>query len=670
MFKKSRKVMSLAMASMVLLTGCAAQGEAKGTVKEPTKETNDKKKEAPTVITYACVNRDQKDPYAKNAITGEYIMREDDRDMYIQILDEIKEELNVEIEFIDFPGYVWEVLLQTVLSGDPIADLVDLEINSQGKILAQNVLQPLDDYVDLLGDNPSPKVYGKHFFLESASSGEAWSLSPLVYNIDYIEAVEGLKVDGKTVYPTDLYKEGNWTWSKFKEYLKIIDAHYANVQAPERPEYRIDAFRTEYTETIIEAIHSNGGAIYGEDGLQVDTPEVKQAIAYVQELIDAKVLTANIKEGTSNTPWASNAENFNAGETVFTEMEVWRLGGAASKAAERGQSLGVIPFPRPDHMAPDDPGYQPSVTKGMSTVIPKGVSEEKIPLAIQTYNLFYGKAADAKAKRAEELGEVKQQHTLPGTDIFHTEIGADMAEIYDSWSSPVNEYSIMLGVYWDFMSIAGDALWGANSSPSFDVAFEAQKNIITDKIGGIEALLNTDEIKDNVSPAIEKLAADEIFAVPVGTDPSSINWAEKFKAVDNLDGELDITKAVFNVEVTDFNTVGEYEKGLVVTIQDLSENTGKSNNNVIVYDANNKEVPTITLKEEYRALTLEEETAKINWNDFVETAVDKDGINIKSSLHADLSTLDTTTKGEYEIPLTVTDFAGNVAEVVLPVTVE
>ncbi|MEG0952527.1 MAG: hypothetical protein RSE96_11425, partial [Niameybacter sp.] len=213
-------------------------------------------------------------------------------------------------------------------------------------------------------------------------------------------------------------------------------------------------------------------------------------------------------------------------------------------------------------------------------------------------------------------------------------------------------------------------LWGANSSPSFDVAFEAQKNIITDKIGGIEALLNTDEIKDNVSPAIEKLAADEIFAVPVGTDPSSINWAEKFKAVDNLDGELDITKAVFNVEVTDFNTVGEYEKGLVVTIQDLSENTGKSNNNVIVYDANNKEVPTITLKEEYRALTLEEETAKINWNDFVETAVDKDGINIKSSLHADLSTLDTTTKGEYEIPLTVTDFAGNVAEVVLPVTVE
>lgn len=673
MAKKSRRMIGLTLASMILLAGCGTQEVAGGaTTKSSKSESSSKveKSKEPIVLTYACTNREQKDPYFKDAVTGEYVMAEEDREIYIQVLEEIKEELNVEVQFVPIPGYIWEVLLQSVLAGDPIADIVDLEINSQGRILAQNVIQPLDNYLDLLGDNPSPKIYGKHFFLESAASGEAWSLSPLVYNIDYIEAVEALKVDGKTVYPTDLYKDGKWTWSTFEEYLKTIDAHYANSQAPERPEYRIDAFRTEYTETIIEAIHSNGGAIYGNEGLQIETPEVKQAVEYVEGLMSKGLLKANITEGTSSAPWASHATNFELGETVFTEIEDWRLGSAAAKATERGQSLGFIPFPRPDHMAVDDPGYRPSVTKGGSTIIPKGLAEEKIPLAIQTYNLFYEKAAKAKAKRAEESNEEKGIKTLNGTDIFHPEIGQDIAEIYNQWTSPVNEYSIMVGVYWNFMQIAGDAIWGVDGSPRFSIAFESRKNEITDKIASVEALLNTDEIKDNIVPAFTQVTEGEVFVVPVGIDPATINWAQKFTAKDNLDGQLDITTANFDTTLTDFNTVGEYQDGMVATINDSSGNTGKGKYRIFVYEAGHKESPIITLKEEYRTIKVDEDTAKINWNDFVESAVDKDGLNIKSNLVADLGGIDTTTKGEYDVELTVTDFTGNTAQTMLKVKVE
>ncbi|MGL4737439.1 MAG: hypothetical protein ACRCW2_08315 [Cellulosilyticaceae bacterium] len=672
MFKKARKIIGLTLVSSMMLGGCAStsttQNASTDVQEKGSKESDKKQSGAPIVVTYACTNPDQKDPYRKDPVTGEYIMPEEQRADHIRILEEIKEELNVDLQFVPIPGYIWEVLLQTVLAGDPLADLVDLEINSQGRILAQNVLQPLDDYIDLLGDSPSPKMFGKYFFLESAASGQSWSLSPLLYNIDYIEAVDALKVNGETVYPTDLYKEGNWTWSTFTKYLQAIDSHYANSSAPERPENRIEAFKTDYTETLIEAIHANGGALYGEDGLQIDTPEVKQAVAYVQELIDKKLLTANIIEGTSDTPWASQATNFNLGETVFTEIENWRVGEAASKAKDRGQSLGVIPFPRPDHMAADDPRYQPSVTKGGSTVIPKGVEEDKIPLVIKTYNLYREKV-DAYWEE-QEADEADELVTLNGTDIFHEKIGQDMAEIYDSWNAPVNEYSIMVGVYWNFMEIAGDALWGANGSPGFDIAYEQKKHEITDKISSVEALLNTDEVKDNVAPALTQVTPGEVYAVPVGTDPSTLDWKDKFAANDNLDGALDMATAKWDMALTDFSTVGEYQDGLIVTIQDASENTGRTKQKLVIYDANNTEAPTLTLKEEYRTLAVDEDSAAINWGDFVEAATDKDGLNLMSKVVADLSELDTTTKGEYDVALTVTDFAGNTSEVMVKVEVK
>ena len=67
---------------------------------------------------------------------------------------------------------------------------------------------------------------------------------------------------------------------------------------------------------------------------------------------------------------------------------------------------------------------------------------------------------------------------------------------------------------------------------------------------------------------------------------------------------------------------------------------------------------------------FEEDTAEINWLDFVDSAVDADEINIAQNVTADLSTLDTTTPGEYEVELTVTDFAGNETSEVVVITVE
>lgn len=669
MLKKFSKVLALGLAGAIALTGCAGGKGAETGNNTDTAPKGDKGET--TVIRIGSHAANSMNPNYKDPVTGEYAMNEVDREIRIQAMQKVKDELNVDIEWVQFPGDTTEVLLQSVMAGDPVADVVNLYANSQGTILGQNVLQPLDNYMDAFLPDceiPAP-IYGKQYFIE-VSGGGTHPLSPLFYNIDYIEQVDALKENGKTIYPTDLYKEGKWTWSVFEDYLAKINAHYANSQAPERPEKRIDAYRTDYTETLIQAMHSAGGSIYGQEGLGIESKGTKEAVAYVEGLINKGLLVTEVVEGTSNRPYNAQGAPFEMGESVFTNIEDWRSSGAASKAADRGQSLGFIPFPRPDHMAFDDPNYRQVRTGGESWAILRGVDEAKIPVAIKTYQLFNSEVQ----KLTQEVnggGDEKPPIRL-GIDLFHEEIGADMQDIYYSSTEAtvVNELSNMTGVYWDFMKLAGDAIFGVDGSPSYEVAVEAKKSTITDKIASVEATLNSTEVKDNIAPAFTQVEAGKTYAFPKGTDPASIDWASEFTVADNVDGKLDAANIKWDSSATDFNTVGVYSKGVVGTISDSNENEGKQNINITIYDGNNTTAPTLTMKEEVRTITVGEESANINWaNDFVEAATDKDGLDLKSKVVADLSEIDTTTAGTYNVAITVTDYAGNEATQTIEVQV-
>ena len=670
MFKKLKKnksfkqAMALGLAVGVSLTGCTpttnTTGDSKG-------ETAEKGKE-PVVVRIGSHSGNTMNPDYKDPVTGEYAMEAEDREIALQAMQKVKDALNVEIQWVQFPGETTEVLLQSVMAGDPIADIVNLYANSQGIILGQNILQPLDDYLEYFKDGAPAPIYGKHYFLTVAGD-HTHPLSPLFYNIDYIEAVDALKENGKTVYPTDLYKAGKWTWSTFEDYLAKIEAHYANSQAPERPEKRIDAYRTDYTETLIQAMHAAGGAIYDDAGLAIESEGTKEAVAFVQKLVDKKLLISELREGTSNRPYNAQGEPFEKGESVFTNIEDWRTSGAAAKAADRGQSIGFIPFPRPDHMAFDDPNYEQVRTGGETWAILRGTDPEKIPLAIQAYEMY----DTEKTKISEEVkGETERKIAL-AIDIFHPEIGVDMQDIYFESvdKTVVNEFSNMTGVYWNFMGIAGDAIYGIDGSPSYNVAIEAKKAIITDKISSVESLLNTTEVKDNIAPAFTEIEAGKTYSYPLGTDPSTVKWNENYTVVDNVDGPLDKEQITFDTSAADFNTVGVYKAGVVGKIKDSSDNEGTLKLTVTVYDPNNTVAPTVTLKEEYRTIQKDEDTSNINWaNDFVETAVDASGLDLKGKIAADLSEIDATTAGTYNVVLTVSDYVGNETVVTVPVTVE
>ena len=666
-FKKYKQVISMALASTLLLTGCSAASQevASGETSTTTgvaKEESNKDEAEPIVIRYGSHAASEEDPNYKDPVTGEYVMNEEARAEKLKVLEHIRETLNVDFQFVQFPGDTGEVLLQSVLAGDPICDVARIYTYGAGGILGQNILQPLDEWEELLKEEDPPKVFDKYYFLRLGGDHNITFL-PLMYNIDYIEAVDALKVDGKTVYPTDLYLSGDWTWSTFKDYLEKIDRHYTNSQAPERPERRIEAFWSSHYDIVLQAVHAAGGSIYGRNGLEVESDATKEAVAFTQELIESGlVYVQNQAEG--NQDIVDGRESIGRGETVFSLIEDWKTRSHSQKLAERGQSMGYVPFPRPDHMELDDPNYRDCRIPGESYAILKGTDEEKIPLAIQaTYMYLNGETGEPK-----EEGE---KSVFIGMDMFHPEIGQDMVDIYHKRSEEtvVNELADVFSISGKFIGLVGDSIYGRNNTPKYSVAIEQQRGIFDDAIAIKEKALNSGKAQDNVVPKFEKLVTGT-YHYPVGTDLSQIDFTKDFTATDNIDGNLDMATATVEIVDVDTTVAATYTSGIQVKIKDKNGNEAVSKNDVVIFDDKNTTPPTLAAKAEYRTIKLEEDANKINWaNDFIESAVDKDGIVLNSRVEADLSELDTTTAGTYNVPLTVTDYANNKASITIEVEV-
>lgn len=666
-FKKYKQVISMALASTLLLTGCSAASQevASGETSTTTgvaKEESNKDEAEPIVIRYGSHAASEEDPNYKDPVTGEYVMNEEARAEKLKVLEHIRETLNVDFQFVQFPGDTGEVLLQSVLAGDPICDVARIYTYGAGGILGQNILQPLDEWEELLKEEDPPKVFDKYYFLRLGGDHNITFL-PLMYNINYIEAVDALKVDGKTVYPTDLYLSGDWTWSTFKDYLEKIDRHYTNSQAPERPERRIEAFWSSHYDIVLQAVHAAGGSIYGRNGLEIESDATKEAVAFTQELIESGlVYVQNQAEG--NQDIVDGRESIGRGETVFSLIEDWKTRSHSQKLAERGQSMGYVPFPRPDHMELDDPNYRDCRIPGESYAILKGTDEEKIPLAIQaTYMYLNGETGEPK-----EEGE---KSVFIGMDMFHPEIGQDMVDIYHKRSEEtvVNELADVFSISGKFIGLVGDSIYGRNNTPKYSVAIEQQRGIFDDAIAIKEKALNSGKAQDNVVPKFEKLVTDT-YHYPVGTDLSQIDFTKDFTATDNIDGNLDMATATVEIVDVDTTVAATYTSGIQVKIKDKNGNEAVSKNDVVIFDDKNTTPPTLAAKAEYRTIKLEEDANKINWaNDFIESAVDKDGIVLNSRVEADLSELDTTTAGTYNVPLTVTDYANNKASITIEVEV-
>ena len=691
MVSKSKKAFTLlttlVLITTVLLSACSKTENTpkptnNNTTTENTEQTsnNDQPSGEPTVIVFGTHWQPGDDPSWTDPVTGEPGMPPDQLAARKAAEEAVLNELNVKIEWKQYPEDIRESLLKSVLANDPIVDIALLWGGSQGTLLGQNIFQPLDQYKDIFADPDHEWMFGNQMF------GGVYFLNyilefvpqwPLVYNIDYLDQVDALKENGQTVYPHDLWKKGEWTWSKFEDYLTKINEFYANKMSPVRTDVPIKAFQTDYRQTAYHAIHSNGSAVYGENGLTADSAEAKQAIEYIDRLTNKNLMfTARYNDSEPGPGWTWNANDFGNGETVFTNMVPWLAAGAGQALAERGESMGVVPFPRPDHLSADDPKYQQHVAPGNQMAVLKGIDEERTKLALEAYKIYWSTAYKTLANSDKALDYLTTQAKAAalnfGLDVTNETYGEAVMEAFLALSAdPVpNEFATILswGPMWE-EQIMGSSIYGLNGTPKYAAAIDANKNRILDAMSSTESALSASAPVDNMPPFFTETVTP--IAVAAGTDPATVNWNEFVKAEDGVDGDIAFEAVAVDTSAIDFTAIAKYEGGLALSVKDAAGNEASKKFNVVIYDPNNTTAPTITAKAEYRTVNVDEDVSAINWkDDFIDTAADKDGFDVKANLTADVSELDATTPGEYDVVITVTDFAGNTANLTLKVKVE
>ncbi len=696
----AKKVLGIGLSSAMVMTslaGCGSEASSSSTqasTDQTVSQTEEKKEETaaatetqtteasgePVVIRYGTHWVAGLDPNHVDDVTGEYTMAESERQAALAGLQAVKDELNVEFEFVEYSQDTRVELMTSVLAGDPVCDIANIWGGAEGTILAQNVLQELDNYADIFADEESSwmfydKLYGHNYLLSFTERFiPRW---PLIYNASMIEAVDTLKDEnGKTVYPTDLWKKGEWTWDKFEEYLSKINAYYANKEPAEDGNiYKtVQAYETDHRFAGLSAMYSNGAAIYGSDGLGVDTQEAEDALAYVKKLMDEGYLSDCGYYDDNYTPeWCRSQADFSRGGTVFTDCPDWLIASAGSALADRDQSMGIIPWPRADRLSADSDEYKQVITLGDSVGILKGIDEEKTALALKAYRLFwltYYKTLGGVDDLTQYTATMAASQAAGfGFDIYNETYGQDILDAFTFISQNLgNDYSDLLNlrVAWD--DIFGKSLCGIDGfSDNYAVAVEANKSDFTNQISNMESLLSSNEVHDNQAPSVD---AKDII-IPVGTDITSVDLKEYYTANDSVDGDLDVTAGeVSYSDELDTSKAGIYEKAVKLIVKDSSGNEGSKSTKVVVYDDTNKEAPTVEVKAEADALALDTDASSIDWKNFIESATDKDGLDVSGNITADLSTIDTTTPGDYTVKLTVTDFAGNTAETEVTVTVK
>jgi len=689
---KMRKYLSISIIlafCVVMLGACSGSSndsKSTDTEKETTTDTTAKPEDTttkptgePTTIVFGTHWQAGDDPEWKDPVTGKSGMAPDQQLARQKATEAVLKELNVKIKWIQYPTDLRESLLKSVLANAPLVDVALLWGGSQGTLIGQNIFQSLDDYKSIFeGEDTSwmfgDPMFGHTYFLNYILDFvNAW---PLVYNATYLDKVDALKENGQTVYPVDLWKQGKWTWSTFEDYLKKVNEYYANKKSPVRTDVPIKAFQTDYRYTALQAIHSNGGAVYGANGLTADAPEAKKAVEYIDSLMSKKLMmSVRYGEDTSVPGWTWNGSDFGNGESVFTNMVPWLSNGAGQSLAARGESMGVVPFPRPDDIPADDPRYEQLVSPGNQFAVLKGVSKERTELALKAFKVYWQTVYKTLASSDKALDFFTKQAKMTavnyGFDVTNEKIGQGIMEGFTGIAgSKPNEYSGIMP--WSNLwtdTILGNSLYGLNGSPKYAGAIDAQKGQILDIISATEKALSSDKTVDNMPPSFSLV--DKPIAIAAGTDPASVKWDTLIKATDGIDGDLPFANVKVDTSAIEKDKVGKYDNGVVLTVKDAAGNEAKGNFSVIVFDPNNTTAPTITAKEGYRAIKVNEDASKVNWaGDFVEQAIDKDNFDLKGNITADIGSLDVTTAGEYDVKLTVSDYAGNKADLTIKVKVE
>ena len=624
------------------------------------------------------------DPNFIDETTGTYAMTDEaDRQLRLAAEAAVLEKHNVKIVHVQYAQDTRSELVLSVLAGNPVCEIARMWSGSENTVLAQNILQPLDEYAYIFEGAEwmwPTAVFGHNYFVNSNVSFNQYFT--LLVNLTMLEKVDALKEeDGSILYPMEMLERGDWTWSNFEAYLAKIAAHYANTPAPADAKVpHVAAYETDYRFGALSAAYANGGAIYGANGLQVGSPETIEAVAFVKELLDLEyALVCGLYDDGWVPQWCEAGYDFGRGACVFGDCPIWVIKGQVDSCTARGESVAIMPWPANDRLvsvAEDgtvtySPEYRQVISVGDVWGVLKGIDAAKTELALASYRTYWETYYSLKAG-VDNMDEykptvAKDEATKYGLDIYNETYGDGIlaAFIFNSELCIPNDVAGNLGMRDPWDQIMGKGLAGVEGMPSYEIAIKANLSKFSDVVAEMEAILGSTELNDNQGPAV---TASGKVIVPVGADLSTIDWTQYFSAEDGFDGVMDPSLAVYETEGrVDVTTPGAYQAKAIFT--DKAGNTGDAKVDVIVYDPANTTAPTLTVVEELPTIAMDADASAIDWTAYIAEAKDASGLDLKANVVADVSVLDTSMPDFYPVTLSVTDYAGNTTSVEITVEV-
>ena len=622
------------------------------------------------------------DPNFIDETTGTYAMTDEaDRQLRLTAEAAVLAKHNVKIEHVQYAQDVRSELVLSVLAGNPCCEIARMWNGSESTVLAQNVLQPLDDYAYIFegADWMWPTaIYGHNYFLNANVAFTQYF--PMVVNLTMLDAVPSLKeAAGTTLYPMELQEQGKWTWTNFKDYLGKVHAFYSNTPAPEgcvNP--NIVAYEVDYRQSGLSAMFSNGGGIYGNTGLVANSKESVEAVAFYRELMELGYAEDPDTYNGWEPLWCQPGYDWGRGGAVFADCHSWGVKGEGDHLTERGESYAIMPFPAADRLVSVvdgvvtyDPAYQQVVSVGDIDGVLKGISPEMTKLALEVYRTYwetyYSLKAGVESMDDYKAAVAKDEATKYGLDIFNETYGEGVlnAWIFNSENCIPNNVAGNLGLTLTWEHTIAKGLMGVEAMPAYEIAIEARKSLFDDVLAETAAILGTDELNDNQAPSIT-VTGTAVLAL--GADAAAYDWTQHFSAEDGFDGVMDPALAVYETEGrVDVTKPGAYQAKGIFT--DKAGNSGDAKVDVIVYDPANTVAPTLTVVEELPTIAMDADASAIDWTAYVAEAKDASGLDLKAKVVADVSILDTSMPDLYPVTLTVTDYAGNTASLEISVEV-
>ena len=411
---------------------------------------------------------------------------------------EVLNKLGVRIEWVQ---YSTDNLAEQIHNGvdDKKMDIFRIIGARQAMLIEHNLIQPIDQWADVYEDEDSawmywPKIFGHNWFVNMML--RPGPDAPLVYNIGILNRVPALKENGVTVLPVHLWQQGRWTWSVFEDYLEKVH-DYWGTQAEGNM-----AWCAYHSLATLGAVHSNGGSVYGEDGIGFASDETKEAIAFIERLMTKRLLrNPHIHAGSSTQEGMRDQWSFQRGESAFANIQEWLMERhMATQFNERRDRMGIVPFPRPDWREADDPAYRQANDARDCFAIPYNVSADRAELALKAfreYNLAFYKrlAGSERALDFLQTDAGTQVSTVRRfIDVRNRDYGAAMMEAwkYMGSSPQINEYAKNVGL-WEFweVDVLGDSLYKVHGARDYAIWADEKLPEAQERIDRIQQVVDS-----------------------------------------------------------------------------------------------------------------------------------------------------------------------------------